>query len=111
MSNDLNDWTNLQGLWRERSDERETLEHFRTLAAREKKRLHYEIAAEAAITWNTIITSTLPAIAQSIITVAIGEECHVHNLGLGAFNELGIDVQAHHYALIQRRAIKVFMLW
>ncbi|MGA0055054.1 MAG: hypothetical protein ACO3JI_08500 [Steroidobacteraceae bacterium] len=49
MSNDLNDWTNLQGLWRERSDERETLEHFRTLAAREKKRLHYEIAAEAAL--------------------------------------------------------------
>jgi hypothetical protein len=49
MSNDLNDWTNLQGLWRERPDERETLEHFRTLAAREKKRLHYEIAAEAAL--------------------------------------------------------------
>ena len=49
MSNDLNDWTNLQGLWRERSDERETLKHFRTLAAREKKRLQYEIAAEAAL--------------------------------------------------------------
>ena len=49
MSNDLNDWTNLQGFWRERSDERETLEHFRTLAAREKKRLQYEIAAEAAL--------------------------------------------------------------
>jgi hypothetical protein len=49
MSNDRNDWTNLQGLWRERSDERETLEHFRTLAAREKKRLQYEIAAEAAL--------------------------------------------------------------
>lgn len=49
MSNDLNDWTHLQGLWRERSDERETLEHFRTLAAREKKRLQYEIAAEAAL--------------------------------------------------------------
>jgi hypothetical protein len=49
MSNDLNDWTNLQGLWRGRSDERETLEYFRTLAAREKKRLQYEIAAEAAL--------------------------------------------------------------
>jgi hypothetical protein len=49
MSNDLNDWTNLQGLWRERPNERETLEHFRALAAREKKRLQYEITAEAAL--------------------------------------------------------------
>ncbi len=49
MSNDLNDWTNLQELWSERSGERETLEHFRNLAAREKKRLQYEIAAEAAL--------------------------------------------------------------
>jgi hypothetical protein len=49
MSNDLNDWTNLQELWRERSDERETLEHFRTLAAREKKRLQYEIVGEASL--------------------------------------------------------------
>ena len=49
MSNDLNDWTNLQELWRERSDERETLEHFRNAAAREKKRLQYETAAEAAL--------------------------------------------------------------
>jgi hypothetical protein len=49
MSNDLNDWTNLQGLWLERPDEGETLEHFRALAAREKKRLRFEIVGEAAL--------------------------------------------------------------
>ena len=49
MSNEINDWTNLQGLWRERPDERETLEHFRALAAREKKRLQYEIVGEVSL--------------------------------------------------------------
>jgi hypothetical protein len=49
MSNDLDDWTNLQGAWRERPGDRETLGHFRALAAREKKRLQYEIAGEAAL--------------------------------------------------------------
>ena len=49
MSNDLNDWANLQRVWRKQPDDRTKLEHFRTLATREKKRLQYEIAWEAVI--------------------------------------------------------------
>ena len=49
MNNDLSDWMNLQAIWRERSEDRKKLEHFRTLAVREKKRLQYEIAWEAAL--------------------------------------------------------------
>ena len=51
MSNDLGDWTDLQGVWRSRSEDRETRERFRALAAREKTRLQYEIGGEAALSF------------------------------------------------------------
>ena len=49
MSNDQGDWTNLQGAWRAGPEDRETRDRFRDMAAREKKRLQYEIGGEAAL--------------------------------------------------------------